>query len=658
MNMPHMSTETTSELAAGMATAILIREFEQSLLRLFSEGRIAGTVHTCIGQEWTGIAAAQALREGDAIFSNHRCHGHFLAWTGNVDGLMAEVLGRESGVCGGRGGSQHLCDARRRFFSNGIQGGMLPVAAGCALAAKLKGDGSIVAAFIGDGTFGEGIVYETLNLAAKWELPLLLIVEDNRYAQSTPQWQTMAGTIAARGEAFGIPTHRANVWAPDELCAIAAQAATDVRNKMRPALLHVECDRLMAHSKGDDDRDADEVASYWRRDALQQWLDANPTEAERLECSARKGIQQAIERAYESPLARLKLPHRERTSHEAQWREVEHGDGERGGARVRDALQHAMHSDPGMILLGEDIESPYGGAFKITRGLSEEFPERVRNTPIGEALIVGVSSGLAMSGYVPVAEIMFGDFLMLAADQLVNHAAKFEQMYNGQVKAPMVIRTPMGGRRGYGPTHSQSLEKHLLGVPGTRMVALHERLDPSLVYKEIFRSLDCPTLVLENKQMYTRRCNPEPAAGFHVECAQGPLPVVRVRSTAVAQATVLCYGGMVPYAEEALVAAFDEFEIAAELLILTELYPLDVDAVCDSVRVSGRLLVVEEGLEFAALGAEAIAQVATRLGQALRKVRRLSAAPIALPASREAEAEALPGTEAIVAALRELVQRD
>ena len=160
-----------------------------------------------------------------------------------------------------------------------------------------------------------------------------------------------------------------------------------------------------------------------------------------------------------------------------------------------------MQRDERIILIGEDIEGPYGGAFKVTKNLSLEFPGRVRNTPIGEAAIVGMGNGLALNGYLPVCEIMFGDFLTLAADQLLNHSSKFRYMYNGQVKVPLIVRTPMGGKRGYGPTHSQSIEKHFMGLPGTTMLALHHRYDPGLIYYELFASIERHTIHIENNLM-------------------------------------------------------------------------------------------------------------------------------------------------------------
>ena len=192
-----------AEVLEHLHTAYLVRTVEQQLLALFSAGKLSGTTHTCIGQEMTAVALAASLdRAKDVIVSNHRCHGHYLAWTDDPDGLLAEVMGQGTGVCGGLGGSQHL--SATGFFSNGIQGGIVPVAAGLAFAKKLAGSDGIVAVCIGDGTLGEGVVYETLNIASKWKLPLLVLLGNNLYAQSTSQTETLAGEICGRAAAFGI----------------------------------------------------------------------------------------------------------------------------------------------------------------------------------------------------------------------------------------------------------------------------------------------------------------------------------------------------------------------------------------------------------------------------------------------------------------------
>ena len=186
-----------------------IRRFEETLLALFDEGLLNGTTHCCIGQEADSVGVVEHLEQGDHIFSNHRCHGHYLARTGDARGLLLEIMGHAEGVCGGIGGSQHICAPG--FKSNGIQGGIVPTAAGIALAEKLRQSDRVSTVFIGDGTLGEGMVYETLNLASLWKLPLWIVLENNGWSQSTPLALNFAGSMAGRFDAFNIPVPR---WRP------------------------------------------------------------------------------------------------------------------------------------------------------------------------------------------------------------------------------------------------------------------------------------------------------------------------------------------------------------------------------------------------------------------------------------------------------------
>jgi 2-oxoisovalerate dehydrogenase E1 component len=634
------------------AKAYLIRAVEQRLLDLFAQGKLFGTVHTCIGQEWTGVAVAESLLEGDAVFTSHRGHGHFLARTGDVLGLVAEVMGKQAGVCGGRGGSQHVCSGG--VYSNGIQGGIVPVSAGLAMARKLRGDGRIAVVFVGDGTLGEGAVYEAMNIASKWDLPLLIVQENNLYAQSTPQGQTLAGDIEARAAAFGIATARTDTWDTPGLLATTASAIDFIRREGRPFFLRIDTYRLMAHSKGDDDRDQAEVRAYWERDPLTLFTRDQPEAAARIELDVRDQIDQAVAQAEASPYATLGPPEWSVPTQPLQWHATRVENPERVVASIHDALRRNMTKDERIVLIGEDIEGPYGGAFKVTKNLSLEFPGRVRNTPIAESAIVGIGNGLALSGFVPVCEIMFGDFIALAADQIINHAAKFKYMYNDQVDLRMVIRTPMGGKRGYGPTHSQSLEKHFLGLPGTRILALHHRHDPGAIYDALFATIDRPTIVVENKLLYGMKTGDQSPEGYALEQSDELFPTTRLRPEGVADATILCYGGMLADVEKALDPLFDEHEIACEVICPTQLYPLDLRPILDSVRRTGRLLVAEEGLGFAAFGAEVVAQVVERAPGAIRKLKRLASPEHPIPSCGPLEKQALPGTNHVIAAIREL----
>lgn len=252
-----------------------IRAFEEKLLEQFSLGKIFGTTHTCIGQEANAVAIVTALdREKDTIWSNHRCHGHFLAYCGNAYGLFSEILGKKGGVCGGRGGSQHL--AYRNFFSSGIQGGLAAIGVGTAIGDKRQG--AISTVFLGDGTMGQGSVYEALNMASLWDAPILFVVEDNGIAQTTDRYLGVAGDVSRRAEPFGIRSTSLKSTNIGELLEVAREAARYVREEGKPYWLHIETTRLMAHSKSDDTRDASFVAELWKDDCL---ISVAPPSAER-----------------------------------------------------------------------------------------------------------------------------------------------------------------------------------------------------------------------------------------------------------------------------------------------------------------------------------------------------------------------------------------
>lgn len=245
----------------------LIRRVEQAMLDLFAQGLMSGTVHTSLGQEACAVGVVNALDlERDVIFSNHRAHGHFIAYSDQVEGLVAEIMGRAAGVCGGIGGTQHLY--WRNMYTNGIQGGIVPCAVGAALAEKVKGSGAVVTVFVGDGTMGQGVVYEGMNVSALFGLPLLFVLEDNKFAQSTPKELEHAGDLATRSASFGIPS--ATVDASDVLAVhSAASAAVDqVRGASHPFFLVLDTYRIGPHSKGDDIRSKEEIDSQRHRDPL------------------------------------------------------------------------------------------------------------------------------------------------------------------------------------------------------------------------------------------------------------------------------------------------------------------------------------------------------------------------------------------------------
>jgi len=251
--------DKNAELFQKMLT---IRSFETLLLEKFSTGIFTGTTHTSLGQEANAVGVLSHLQENDVVVSNHRCHGHFLAYGGDPRALFAELMGKPEGVCGGVGGSQHL--HWRNFYSSGVQGGTVAMAAGMALAEKRKGDKAIVIDFMGDGTLGEGIVYESLNMIALWKLPMLIVLENNHIAQTTPAELAIAGDISQRFEAFGIPAACIDSSDILEISPLAEELIGRVRDNTTPQALIIDTARLGTHSKGDDTRPKETVESLWK----------------------------------------------------------------------------------------------------------------------------------------------------------------------------------------------------------------------------------------------------------------------------------------------------------------------------------------------------------------------------------------------------------
>ncbi len=329
-------------------------------------------------------------------------------------------------------------------------------------------------------------------------------------------------------------------------------------------------------------------------------------------------------------------------------------------------LHDLMETHPEVILLGEDLLDPYGGAFKVTRGLSTKWPQRVIPTPVSEAGITGAGIGLAMRGMRPIVEIMFGDFLTLCMDQIVNHAAKFHWMYGGRVKVPLVIRVPMGGYRGYGPTHSQSLESLVAGVAGLTIVAPSAYHDPGALLKRAVLGAEEPVLFVENKLLYPRALVPagetDSSTRMSVAVAGESIPgfptlSLRMVREEEPEVTLIAYGGMAALAAEAAGRAFVEDEILAEVLVPARIAPLPIEDLAPPVRSSGRAIVIEEGPRAWGWGAEVASSLYEAAHASMRApIERIGAARQPIPAAPHLEREVLPSVEAIESAIQRLAR--
>ena len=326
---------------------------------------------------------------------------------------------------------------------------------------------------------------------------------------------------------------------------------------------------------------------------------------------------------------------------------------------LNETLLEVFEARGDVYLLGEDVLDPYGGAFKVTQGLSSRFPDRVLTTPVSEASLFGVAAGMALRGYRPILEIMFGDFVALGFDQIVNGIGKFREMFDDKVRLPLVVRTPMGGRRGYGPTHSQSLEKLLVGVPGINVVAASECHDLRALLTEAIAD-DEPVFFIENKLMYGRLLRrPEDGYVDGLRCVEGPgrYPALTFSGTDAGggSATLVTYGGMLPIVLEAATKLVLERELFTEVVALGQLAQLDLDPVVESVARTGALVTVEEGTRTGGIGAEIAARVQEAAWDDLqRPIERVAARDGIVPAARTLEDAALPGVDDVVAAVMAL----
>lgn len=625
----------------------LIRCTEQLILDLFSRGLLSGTTHTCLGQELCQMSVVRALNDpDDVVLSNHRNHGHFMTYSGNFLGLVAEIMGRESGVCGGYGGSQHI--AFRHFHSNGVQAGMTGIGAGLALARKLKGGNGIVAVMIGDGTLGEGLLYESMNLASIWNVSMLFVVENNGIAQTTPTSETMAGNVVDRGKAFNLKIWKLDDASPDFINDVE-NVVKAIRAHTGPGLLEITTCRLGPHSKGDDLRDAEEKKRIAARDPLaafgRQLTEAQRTEIEERNLAFIKKIENEAlmspESSFESAPEHI---HRSRQIDKIPSLEAEYGN-------VRGAINAALHRllthTQDVMILGEDLHEPYGGAFKVTAGLSNAFPGRVISTPISEAGITGAGIGLSMSGHRTIVEIMFADFLTLCMDQIYNHAVKFPGMFK-DCDVPVIIRAPCGGRRGYGPTHSQSLENLFISVPGLTVLYGSHRHNVGQLLIDAATCWPNPTVFLEHKLLYGEKQSPgtyEIVQPDPSDLGAELFPTIRYGHNEP-DITLISFGGMLSYVERAAKYLENEEELGVEIVVPSMLSPLPRQTLLNILLTRQRIMVIEESHHEFGFSAELLACLMENgfTGQAAR----LGMPPVPIASARSLEQDQLLDEKIIV----------
>jgi len=658
-----------------------IRFFEDKVYDLLGQNIIKGASHLYAGQEAVASGAIAALRDDDLITSTHRGHGHCLARGDclapdpvakqeHLNKMMAELCGRSTGYCRGRGGSMHIADVEKgNLGATGIVGGNIPVATGAGLSMQMQGLDRIVLCFFGDGATNTGNFHESLNMASAWRLPVVYVVENNLYGMSVPFQKISAmPDIAARAAAYDIPGVVVDGMDPVAVFEAVSAAVERARRGEGPTLIECKTYRWYGHSRSDPRKyRTKEEEQYWRdRDPLKTLRArlvegglASEGEVDAVEERAERAIEQATEFALASPMpdpaeveqdvyVLTETPpseiERERRLRERVRENPEGMPVIPFWQAVRDAQREEMLRDPKVFVMGEDV-GLYGGAYGATRGLYEEFgDERVKDTPISEALIGGAAVGAAMTGLRPVAELMYVDFTPLAMDQLANQGAKNRYMFGGKTRVPMVIRTEGGAGRSIAAHHSQSLEALWAHFPGIYLVMPSTPYDAKGLLKSAIRD-DNPVMFIEHKMLYGMQ-GPVPTEEYTI-----PLGVADVKREGT-DVSVVTYSRMVHRALEAAEKLAEE-GISVEVVDLRTLKPLDMETIVASVRKTGRVVGVTEAYKTGSFLSEVIARInETAFDWLDAPVVRVAARDVPVPMSETLEDEAIPGVEAIIAGIR------
>jgi 2-oxoisovalerate dehydrogenase E1 component len=644
---------------------LLIRAFEERLAAEFASGAIpAGALHLSLGQEACAVGACFALAESDYMATTHRGHGHMLARGADVGSMAAEIFGKGSGLCGGLGGPMHVTDARLGALgANGIVGASALVAIGGAMSARMRKTGQVALAFAGDGATAQGMFHEALNFAAVFSLPAVFFVENNQYAEFTPQrGHSRVGHLADRAAGHGlrgVTVDGNDVWSVYEA---VREAVGRARRGEGPTLVEGLTYRTSGHAEGESAcyRSEEEVEAWRARDPIVRWRDhligagmISAEQAARMEREAQTAAGQAIDLAAHGPEPDPASAERLVFAPEPAvlYRDEPCPKADREitvSAALTEALAEELERDDRVYLIGEDVRA--GAYFGVTAGLAEKFGQgRIIDTPISEYAIVGSSVGAAMTGMRPVAEIQFADFITCCMDPLVNQAAKLRLMSGGQYRLPLVVRAPGGAGAGMAAQHSQSLEAWLLHVPGLIVIAPGTAFDAKGLLKAAIRSNN-PVVFFENKLLYAAT-GPVPSREFLVPI--GKADVKRAGN----DVTVVAVGAMVgPALEAADLLTADGIDV--EVVDPRTLAPCDWPAIVSSAAKTGRAVVVEAGALTGGFGAEAAARITQGAWGALRgPVRRVAARDVPIPYNRSLEDAVIPDVDQITAAVLAALRR-
>ncbi|PIW13563.1 MAG: dehydrogenase [Armatimonadetes bacterium CG17_big_fil_post_rev_8_21_14_2_50_66_6] len=639
-------------------------------------GSIGGAVHVYIGEEAVATGVCGALKQGDFVTSPHRGHGHAIAMGLDLGRVLAELMGREAGYSRGCGGSMHIFSVEDGVLGgNGIVGAGIPIALGPAFAAKYLGKDGVCVGFFGDGASNQGTFHEAMNMAALWKLPVIYVCENNLWAATTPaEIALCTPDIADRAQAYGIPGVVVDGMDVAAVHNAAVEAVARARAGEGPTLIEAKTFRFEGHAgagKGSH-QDFEAVQEWRQRDPIprleQQLIGAGVMTAaqqQAVQAEIREEVEQAIGFAKECPfptvdlLEATELPSAnadcglriaDRTARPGEPREgalpsdVVANQREISYAQaVSEALREEMEHDESVFLIGEDL-----GPVRTRDGLWDQFRERrVWQTPISESGFVGLGVGAAAAGLRPVVDIMYCDFVTVCFDQIVNQAAKLRLMSGNKLHVPMVIKTPAGCGTREGGHHSGSHEAWFMHAPGLKVVMPADAYDAKGLLKSAIRD-DEPVVFIQHRRLH-RMTQRVPEGEWLV-----PLGEAAIKREGT-DLTVVATSYAVPKALRAAEALAGE--ISLEIIDPRTLVPLDVETIAQSVRKTGKLLIVHEAPARSGAGAEILRQVLPQVFGHLRTSPRvLGGADVAMPYSPPLEDACIPQPADIARVAREMAR--
>jgi 2-oxoisovalerate dehydrogenase E1 component len=648
-------------------TMVRIRAFEERAAKEFAMGNIPGHAHLYTGEEAVATGACANLRPDDYVVSTHRGHGHLIAKGGKTDRMMAEIFGKKTGYCKGKGGTMHIADTDIGMLgANGIVGAGITIAGGAALSAQKRQSGQVTVCFFGDGATNTSRFHEGLNLAACLNLPVVYVIENNSYAITVRiSYACKIANISDRAAAYGIPG--VTIDGNDVIAVYEAvkEAVDRARKGLGPSLIECKTYRWHGHFTGDPQiyRTKEEVEEWKKRDPIPMFRKKlvkmglfTEGAADKINREMDEEIEKAVAFAQESPFPApeetlcdvytvsgpVTLITDETKTRKGVTKEVTFLQA------INEAVDEEMQRDPSMLIIGEDVRA-WGAPRGEFRGLFDKYgADRVIDTPISETAILGAAIGAAATGMRPIANIMYANFLGVCGDELINQLTKMRYMFGGKIELPVTIMSYCGAGASGGAQHSNNLYGWLLAVTGLKIVVPSTPYDAKGLLKSAIRENN-PAIFLYHQLLMSRRRSEITEEEYTI-----PLGKADVKKEG-RDVTVVAIGLMV---HRALSAAekLQENDISVEIIDPRTLVPLDKPAIIDSVKKTGRLVIMDEEPVTGSAAGEIAAVIADEAFDFLdAPVKRVCAPDTPVPFSSALEKFWMPDEEDLIKTINEIM---